>query len=132
MSKRIKKAGRRYTIEFFAAMTLYVVVLFSALTIAKPLAPGPLLTALALAPLAPIILAAIAFFRFYNHMDELQRRITSNAAALTLVIGILLAITLGFLRRFGVMDFEDDIMMLGPLLIGIWGVVRFFLGGRDC
>ncbi|PQA87734.1 hypothetical protein [Hyphococcus luteus] len=132
MSERIRKAKRRYTIELFAAMALYVIVLFGALTLAKTLPPGPLLIALALAPVAPILLAAAAFFRFYRNMDEMQRRVTANAAALTLVIGILLAITLGFLRRFGVMNFEDDMMWLGPVLIGIWGGVRYALGGRDC
>ncbi len=132
MSERIQKAKRRYTIELLAAMALYVAVLIGALTISKSMEPGPLLTALALSPLAPILLAAVAFFRFYGNMDEMQQRITSNAAALTLVIGILGAIALGFLKRFGVMDFEDDMIFFGPVMIGLWGVVRFLIGGRDC
>ena len=128
MSERIQKAKRRYTVQLLAAMALYLFVLFGALTISKSMEPGPLLTALALAPLAPILLAAAAFFRFY----ELQRRITSKAAALTLVIAVLGAITLGFLKRFGVMDFEDDMIWFGPIMIGLWGVIRYFIGGRDC
>ena len=132
MSERIQKAKRRYTVELLGAMALYVIVLFGALTVSKSVESGAVLTALALAPLAPIILAAIAFFRFYGNMDEMQKRVTSNAAALTLVIGILGAITLGFLKRFGVMDIEDDMMFFGPVLIGLWGAIRYFLGGREC
>ncbi len=132
MSERIKKAKRRYTIELFASMGLYLVVLFAALTIAKTQEPGVLLTALALAPLAPLCLACFSFFRFYRDMDEMQKRVSADAAAITLVIGIMAAITLGFLKRFGVFDFEHDMIWFGPLLIVVWGVLRFVLGGRDC
>ncbi|MEZ5893295.1 MAG: hypothetical protein R3C58_09165 [Parvularculaceae bacterium] len=132
MSERISKAKRRYTIELLASMALYIAVLFGALSLAKTMTPGPALTALSIAPLIPILFACVAFFRFYRNMDEMQRRLTANAAALTLVIGVLMAITLGFLRRFGVADFEDDMMLFGPGLIGVWGVVRVLLGGRDC
>lgn len=132
MSQRIDKAKRRYTIEMMVSMGLYLIVLYAALTIAKPLEPGALLTGLALAPLAPLILACISFFRFYRHMDEMQKRLSADAAALTLVVAILVALTLGFFRRFGVMDFEDDMMLFGPFIVVVWGGVRFFLGGRDC
>ena len=132
MSERIKKAKRRYTIELFAAMAAYLVELFVALSIAKPLEPGPILTALALAPLAPLIWAWFAFLRYYRNTDEMQKRLSADAAALTLVAGFFAAITLGFLKRFGVLDFEDDMMFFGPFLIIFWGVARFYLGGRDC
>lgn len=132
MSERIKKAKRRYTIELLVAMSLYLVVLFGALSASKAVAPGPLLTGLAIAPLAPLLLACFAFFRYFKHMDEMQKRLSADAAALTLVLGVLVAISLGFLRRFGVMDFEDDMMMFGPFLIVIWGAIRLFIGGRDC
>ena len=69
---------------------------------------------------------------FYRRMDEMQKRVSADAAALTLVVALLAAITLGFLRRFGVLDFEDDMMLFGPFLIIVWGAMRFFLGGRDC
>lgn len=132
MSERITKAKRRYTLEMVASMALYLVVLFAALTMAKPLAPGPLLTGLALAPVAPLLLACFSFFRFYRHMDEMQKRVSADAAALTLVVAILSAITLGFLKRFGVMDIASDMIWFGPFLIVVWGAIRFWLGGRSC
>jgi len=132
MSERIKKAKRRYAIEMLVAMTLYCVVLWVALSVAKQTEPGPLLVALSLVPIAPLLAAWYAFFRFFRHMDEMQKRITADSAALTLAIGILAAIMLGFLRRFGVMSVENDMTLFGPFLIGVWTVIRFLLGGRDC
>lgn len=134
MSQRIKKAKRRYTIEMFAAMALYVAVVFASVSFAKgnDIDSVPLLIALSLAPVAPIILATIVFFRFYTSMDEMQKRLSANAAAITLVIGVLTALTLGFLQRFGVFSIEDDMIWFGPFLIVCWSAVRFFIGGREC
>lgn len=130
MSERIRKAGKRYQIELFGAMAAYTAALIGGLVIAKGVENELLLTLLALAPIAPLIFAVAAFFRFYQHMDELQKRTSADAAALTLALTILVAITLGFLRRFGVFDFEDDMMWFGPFMIATWGAVRFFLGDR--
>ncbi len=131
MSERIKKAGKRYLLEFGGAMTLYVVVLFASIYAAKGIEQGPTLTALALAPIAPVVLACIAFFRFYLNMDERERRIHADAAAFSLVIGIFAALTLGFLHSFGVFKFEWDMLWFGPFLIGLWGAVRCVLRLRD-
>jgi hypothetical protein len=65
-------------------------------------------------------------------MDERDRRISADAAALALAIGILTAMTLGFLGAFGVFTMEDDMMWFAPFLIMLWGVIRIALGGRDC
>lgn len=132
MSERIKKAGRRYALEMLVAALLYMGVLIVCLTLARGMEPGPALALLAIAPVLPMAFACFAFFRFYRRMDEMQKRLSADAAALTLMVGILAAITLGFLKRFGVLDFEDAMMWFGPFLIIVWGVARFFLGGRGC
>lgn len=131
MSERIRKAGRRYRYEFGGAMALYVAVLFAATYAAKGLEPGLALTALALAPVLPIIFASVAFFRFYANLDERERRITADAAAMSLVIGIFAALTLGFLHSFGVFHFEWDMLWFGPFLIALWGIVRCVVRARD-
>ncbi|GAB4519999.1 MAG: hypothetical protein Kow00133_06110 [Amphiplicatus sp.] len=133
MSERIRKAGRRHAIEMLAAALLYMGALVVCLSLARGMERGPALTLLAVAPVLPMAYACLAFLRFYRNMDEMQQRVSADAAALTLMIGILAAITLGFLRRFGVFDFEDDMMWFGPFLIVAWGVIRFFCGGgRGC
>ena len=133
MSERIRKAKRRYKIEFGAAMALYIAVLVGAKIASHHVEGEPALTLLALAPVAPIILAVIAFFRFFFSMDERQRRISADAAALTLPIGILTALTLGFLSAFDVFHFESEMVWFAAFLIGTWGVIRLIIGGgRDC
>ncbi len=132
MSERIKKAKRRYRVELMFAMGLYMAVLVAAKVAARDLEAGALLTALALAPVLPLILAGAAFYRFFINMDERDRRISADAAALTLAIGIFVAMTLGFLRAFGVFSLEDEMIWAAPFLILLWGVIRISLGGRDC
>lgn len=127
MSSRIDKAGRRYQIEFFAAMALYVAVLIGAKLLAKGMEPGWQLTALALAPQAPVALACIAFLRFFFSADERERRLIADAAAISLLIGIFAALTFGFLHSFGVLSFEWDMLWFGPFLIAVWGVTRCIL-----
>ena len=127
MSSRIDKAGRRYRVEFFAAMALYVAILFGAKLLAKGMEPGWQLTALALAPQIPIALACIAFLRFFFSADERERRLIADAAAISLLVGIFAALTLGFLHSFGVFLFEWDMLWFGPFLIAVWGVTRCIL-----
>lgn len=127
MSERIKSAASRYKVEFGGAMVLYGAVLFGAMYLSKNAEPGLWLTSLALSPVVPLILACIAFFRFYGSIDERERRMASDAAALSLVIGIFAALTLGFLKSFGVFYFEWDLLWFGPFLIALWGAVRSVL-----
>ncbi len=130
MSQRIKSANRRYRLEFGAAMTLYGVVVIGATYLARDVEPGAVLTLLALAPVAPIILACIAFIRLFVSLDERERRLSADAAALSLLIGIFAALTLGFLKSFEVFTFEWDMLWFGPFLIALWGVVRCILIAR--
>ena len=132
MSERIKKAKQRYRLELGAAMAVYIAVVFAAKILSRDVEGGLLLTLLALAPVAPIIWAAAAFYRFFLNMDERDRRISADAAALALAIGIMTSLTLGFLSAFEVFRFEDDMMWFAPFLIVLWGLIRFALGGRDC
>lgn len=132
MSQRIKQAARRYTIEMLVAMLLYMAVLVGSLTIAKEVEGGLLPILLALSPVVPLLFAFAAFLRFYRRMDERQKRISADAAAITLMIGILAAVTLGFLQGFEVIVFKDDMLWFAPFLFTAWGMTRFFLGGRDC
>ena len=131
MSERIKKAGRRYQFEFGGAMAAYLVVLFSATYVARDMEQGMTLTLLALSPMIPLVLACIAFFRFFNAVDERERRTIANLAAIALVVGIFAALTLGFLSSFEVFHFKEEMIWFGPFLILTWGVIRCFGQFRD-
>ncbi|MEM9617419.1 MAG: hypothetical protein AAF936_05605 [Pseudomonadota bacterium] len=132
MSERIRKANRRYKVEMIVSMLLYMGVLVAAKLAVRNVEGDIMRAILALAPVAPLALAGIAFFRFYLSMDERDKRISADAAALSLLIGILTALTLGLLRAFEVFSLKDEMMWFGPYLIILWGVIRFLLGGREC
>lgn len=132
MSERIKKAKRRYRLELLGAMAIYLVVVFAAKIASRGVEEGAVLTMLALAPMLPLMLAGAAFYRFFVNMDERDRRISADAAALTLAIGVMTSMTLGFLSAFGVFTLEDEMMWFAPYLIVLWGVIRLVRGGRDC
>lgn len=132
MSERIKKAKRRYKIELMLAMGLYVGVVIAAKTVSKGMAEGAGLTALALAPMLPLLLAGAAFYRFFINLDERERRVSADAAGLTLCVGVLASLTLGFLSSFGVLVIEDVMIWFAPFLIILWGLFRLVMGGRDC
>lgn len=127
MSSRINKAERRYQIEFFTAMALYIAVLIGAKLLAKGMEPGWQLTALALAPQVPIAFACIAFLRYFFSADERERRLIADAAAISLLVGIFVAITLGALASFEIFSADWDIIWAGPFLIAVWGVTRCVL-----
>lgn len=131
MSQRIKKARRRHLIELFSVMAVYVAAVFVASSLAKILDKGPLLAIAALVPALAIAGACFVSYRFYQRMDERQQRIQANAAAVTLIVAIVAASALGFLKTYGVFAYEDDFIWFTPFLIITWGLARRFMGD-DC
>lgn len=131
MSSRINKAERRYLVEFLIAAGLYAVVLVGAKLLAKSVEPGWALTSLALAPQIPVAFACIAFLRYFFSADERERRLIADAAAVSLLIGIFIAITLGSLASFEIFVVDWDIIWAGPFLIAVWGLARCVLQVRN-
>ncbi len=131
MSERIKKAKRRHMVELMAVMAVYLVAVIAVTRLAKILESGPLLTMVALLPPLALGVACYVVYRNYKRMDERQQRIQANAAAVTLIIAIVAASALGFLKSFGVVEHEDDFLWYTPYLIAVWGLARRFMGD-DC
>jgi len=73
---------KRYLREILPAMAVYVVVLFVSVNLMPKLASPGWRTAVALLPMAPIILAIRAMVRVIRDQDELERRIDLEAIAL--------------------------------------------------
>ena len=76
----MKRAEKRYLKETVLAFTLYGTVIFAtdALLANGNLSPAEG-TALALAPMLPVLLFAKAMLRFYRTLDELQRKVVADA-----------------------------------------------------
>ncbi|NNE41936.1 MAG: hypothetical protein HKN14_13575 [Marinicaulis sp.] len=131
MSEKRKTACRRYRIETFVAMAIYLAAVFIATQVSGNVTDQTALIALSLAPIVPMIYAVYAFFKYYRVMDERERRIASDAAALALVISVLAAITIGFMQSLGGFAIDDVMNWFGPFMIVVWSLIRIRIGGPD-
>lgn len=96
----MREAGRRYLIEFGGAMLAYVVVLLAVVALLSDTGSGWRVP-LALAPMVPLVFALLAFVRYLDRMDELQRRIQLEALAFAFGGTALLTFGYGFLQLVG-------------------------------
>ncbi|MBT8471268.1 MAG: hypothetical protein KJN99_01610 [Marinicaulis sp.] len=131
MSEKRKTACRRYRIETFVAMAIYLAAVFIATQVSGNVTDQTALIALSLAPIVPMIYAVYAFFKYYRVMDERERRIASDAAALALVISVLAANTIGFMQSLGGFAIDDVMNWFGPFMIVVWSLIRIRIGGPD-
>ncbi|MBI1365343.1 MAG: hypothetical protein GC153_05235 [Alphaproteobacteria bacterium] len=130
MSERIRRACGRYQIEMLASGVVYAGVLIGAKLSAKSIDEPATVLLLALAPIAPLAYGFYAFARYYFIMDERERRIAADAAALTLMFMIVSLLTIGFLRLFGVISFEPDLVLSAAGAILFWGLARIVIASR--
>jgi hypothetical protein len=97
----VKRAYRRYRIEFCLSMIAYVVVV----GVSRNLLEGPLRHAdpglqlvIALLPLIPVLFLFAAIVRVVLHVDELSRQIHVNSLAIAGGATALLAVTYGLIE----------------------------------
>jgi hypothetical protein len=100
-TERQAGSARRYVVELIGAMALYAVVLMGVIAAMRTVPDGAARWGLALLPLAPALLAAVAVLRFFQRMDELARRQLTEALAFAFSASALLVLTVGFLEVGG-------------------------------
>jgi hypothetical protein len=94
---------KTYLIELTAAFTLYAVLLIGSNLLEKSLRPtGAPLLALNLLPMVGILAAAWAIIRGFGRMDELQRKIQSEALLLSFLGTAIISMGWGFLEDSGI------------------------------
>jgi hypothetical protein len=102
-------AQRRYAIQLALAMIGYALVLIISLKLIPMVTPGWWQVLIAIAPVMPAAFVLLSIVRLLSRIDEMQRRIHLEAAALAAGIAALLALTCGFLENAGL-----------PRLSGFW------------
>jgi hypothetical protein len=123
----MKQAPKRYFLELTGAMALYLGVLwYSVVYVNAHPAPSLLKTLIALSPMAPVCLAAVAIIRFYNRMDEMLRRVTLENIALAAGFMAILSMGLGFGENAGLPHL--GIIWAWPLMGIGWAVVAIWRG----
>jgi len=97
----VKRANRRYFIEFGVAMVAYVVVIFASRWLLRgPMehAAGGWQIAIAVLPVILVVLVFAAVVRLLRATDELSRQICVDSLAIAGGVTALLAVTYGLIE----------------------------------
>lgn len=116
-----KGAGRKYLVELGGAMAAYGVVLVAVLLVLNNLGEeSAWRVPLALLPVIPIVLVLVAFLRYLDRMDELQRRIEMEALSFGFGGTALLTFEYGFLQIVGFP--QVSWFLVWPIMAVLWMV----------
>ncbi|HET8629938.1 MAG TPA: hypothetical protein VFL91_21165 [Thermomicrobiales bacterium] len=116
----MNETARTYVKELGAAMVGYAVVLVLSLNVIAGHPNAAWRFPVALLPVIPLCFALVAFLRFFRRMDELQRKIHFEALAFAFPVTIFLTVGYGFLESVGAPHLPT--VLVGPLMIALWGV----------
>ena len=95
-------ASKTYNREYLTAMITYAVMLIVSALLIKHVSSAPGWSILlALVPLIPLLFALRAFLRFFQRIDELQKRIQLEALALSFGITCVVTWSYGLLEYAG-------------------------------
>lgn len=113
--------SKTYAREFHTAMIAYAVLLLAAVFLIKHGSPSAWWRIpLALTPMIPIFFAVRAFLRFFHRIDELQRRIQSEALALSFGVTCVVTFSYGLLEYAGFPPLSW--IWIPPFMMMLWGM----------
>ena len=120
-TSKSQSASKTYTREFFTAMVAYAVVLIASVFLIKH-SPSSVWwhIPLALTPMIPLLFALRAFLRFFQRMDELQRRIQLEAFAFSFGVTCLVTFSYGLLEYAGFPAFSW--IWILPFMMFLWHI----------
>jgi hypothetical protein len=124
----VDAARRRYFVEFGTAMVAYVLIVLASTYVCNTGIGNPLRTIVALTPLLPMVVVFVAIVRYLLSIDELQRQIHVESAALAAGIVALLSLTYGFLETVGFPK-PSSWFTYSALMIA-WGISLPFVSRR--
>lgn len=128
-----KPLRQRYVREMMAAMAVYVVTLMLSVWLFKRMEMAPLLrTAVALAPVLPIVFVLRAMIRYIRDVDEMQQRIELEAVSIGTAMLCVLYMGAGFLQTSKVIDVPAGTAMtwVFPLACLFYGLAKVVVSRR--
>ena len=126
-------AGRRYLRVLWPALVGYSLALFASIWLLKQgIASVPLRALVAVLPVLPLALMMGAGLRYLREIDELQRRIETEAIGIASLLVSLLFFAGGLLQKAQVFDVDAGVAMIWvfPLLCAIYGIAKMILTRR--
>lgn len=126
-------AGRRYLRALWPIMIGYSLSLFASIWLIKRgIVSVPLRALVAVLPALPIVLLMRAALRYLREIDELQRRIETEAIGAASLLLSVLYFAGGLLQRAKVIDLDAAVAMIWvfPLLCAFYGIAKMILTRR--
>ena len=126
-------AGRRYLRVLWPALVGYSLALFASIWLIKQgIASVPLRALVAVLPVLPLVLMMAAGLRYLREIDELQRRIETEAIGIASLLVALLYFAGGLLQKAKVVDLDAAMAMIWvfPLLCAVYGIAKMVLTRR--
>jgi dipeptide/tripeptide permease len=126
-------AGRRYLRALWPIMIGYALALSASIWwIKQGIASVPLRAVVAVLPALAIVLLMRAALRYLREIDELQRRIETEAIGIASLLVSVLYFAGGLLQLARVIDIEAGVAMIWvfPLLCLVYGIARMALTRR--
>ena len=126
-------AGKRYIRALLPIMLGYAVVLYGSMTLIKQgIRSVPLRAVVAVLPALAIALLMRAALRYLREIDELQRRIETEAIGISALGVSLLYFAGGLLEKAKVLNFDAGAAMIWvfPLLMIFYGISKMIVTKR--
>ena len=126
-------AGRRYIRALWPILIAYSISVFLSLwLIRRGIESVPLRAAVAVLPALVLVFMMRAALRYLREIDELQRRIETEAIGIASLLVSLLYFAGGLLQKAKVVDIDSGAAMIWvfPLLCGIYGIFKMILTRR--
>ena len=120
-ASKVQSVAKTYKRTFLTAMIAYAVVLIASVFLIKHSPPQAWWRIpLSLTPMIPIFFALRAFLRFFQRIDELQRRIQLEALALSFGVTCIVTFSYGLLEYAGFPAISW--IWIPPFMIALWSV----------
>lgn len=126
-------AGRRYLRALWPIMVGYTLALFaSIMLIRRGIDSVPLRALVAVAPAFALVLLMRAALRYLREIDELQRRIETEAIGIASLLVSVLYFAAGLLQKAKVVEVDAATAMIWvfPLLCATYGIAKMLLTRR--
>lgn len=127
------RASKRYQRALWVAMSLYVLLLFGSIWLVKQgIESIPLRAVIATLPVWPLLLLLRAALRYLREIDELQRRIETEAIGIASLLLTMLYFGGGLLQKAQVIAFDAAVVMIWafPLLCLGYGAAKMIIAWR--
>lgn len=126
-------AGRRYQRALWPIMACYVASLLASIALIKHgIASLPLRALVAVAPALTIVMLLRAALRYWRDVDELQRRIETEAIGIASLLVALAYFAGGLLQKAQVVAIDAGAAMIWvfPALVLVYGITKMIVAGR--